>query len=138
MKGNEGDGGLGRAVPSWRHSQKTRKIPFFDVKCWDFDPLVAAPPEDPYAWLVPSTPVRDKLAFASALPRPQAPHAVRAACHRPTGVARAREGLKLQRRASLVAQWLRIRLPLQGTRVRALVREDPTCRGATKPVRHNY
>ena len=24
------------------------------------------------------------------------------------------------------------------TRVRALVREDPTCRGATKPVRHNY
>ena len=40
--------------------------------------------------------------------------------------------------ASLVAQWLRIRLPIQGTRVRALVREGPTCRGATKPVRHNY
>ena len=39
---------------------------------------------------------------------------------------------------SLVAQWLRIRLPVQGTRVRALVREDPTCRGATEPVRHNY
>ena len=41
-------------------------------------------------------------------------------------------------RASLVAQWLRIHLPVQGTRVRALVREDPTCRGATKPVRNNY
>ena len=27
---------------------------------------------------------------------------------------------------------------MQGTRVRALVREDPTYRGATKPVRHNY
>ena len=40
--------------------------------------------------------------------------------------------------ASLVAQWLRMRLPMRGTRVRALVREDPTCRGATKPVRHNY
>ena len=40
--------------------------------------------------------------------------------------------------ASLVAQWLRIRLPLQGTQVRALVQEDPTCRGATKPVRHIY
>ena len=40
--------------------------------------------------------------------------------------------------ASLVAQWLRIRLPMQGTWVRALVREDPTCCGATKPVRHNY
>ena len=41
-------------------------------------------------------------------------------------------------RTSLVAQWLRICLPMQGTRVRALVREDPTCRGATKPMRHNY
>ena len=40
--------------------------------------------------------------------------------------------------ASLVAQWLRIRLPMQGTWVRALVWEDPTCHGATKPVRHNY
>ena len=40
--------------------------------------------------------------------------------------------------ASLVAQWLRICLPMQGTQVRALVREDPTCRGAPKPVRHNY
>ena len=41
-------------------------------------------------------------------------------------------------RTSLVAQWLRVRLPTQGTRVRALVREYPTCRGATKPARHNY
>ena len=40
--------------------------------------------------------------------------------------------------ASLVAQWLRIRLPMQGTRVRALAQEDPTCGGATKPGRHNY
>ena len=40
--------------------------------------------------------------------------------------------------ASLVAQWLRICLPMQGTRVRALVREDPTCCGATRPVSHNY
>ena len=40
--------------------------------------------------------------------------------------------------ASLVAQWLRIRLPMQGTRVRALVWEDPTCRGATGPMSHNY
>ena len=40
--------------------------------------------------------------------------------------------------ASLVAQRLRICLPMQGTWVRALVREDPTCHGATKPVHHNY
>ena len=39
---------------------------------------------------------------------------------------------------SLVAQWLRIHLPMQGTQVQALVQEDPTCRGATKPVRHHY
>ena len=40
--------------------------------------------------------------------------------------------------ASLVAQWLRICLPMQGTRVQAVVWEDPTCRGATRPVSHNY
>ena len=45
---------------------------------------------------------------------------------------------KRKNRASLVAQWLRICLPMQGTRVRALVWEDPTCRGATRPVSHNY
>ena len=48
------------------------------------------------------------------------------------------EILKLWSGASLVAQWLRIRLPVQETQVRALVWEDPTCHGATKPVRHNY
>ena len=37
-----------------------------------------------------------------------------------------------------MAQWLRIHLPMQGTRVRALVREDATCCGATKPLHHNY
>ena len=33
-----------------------------------------------------------------------------------------------------MAQWLRIRLLMQGIRVRALVQEDPTCRGAAKPI----
>ena len=32
-----------------------------------------------------------------------------------------------------MAQWLRVCLPMQGTWVRALVWEDPTCRGATGP-----
>ena len=41
-------------------------------------------------------------------------------------------------RTSLVAQWLRTRLLMQGIQVQALVREDPTCCGATKPVCHNY
>ena len=44
----------------------------------------------------------------------------------------------IQGGASLVAQWLRVCLPVQGTRVRALVWEDPTCRGAARPVSHNY
>ena len=39
---------------------------------------------------------------------------------------------------SLVAQWLRSCLPMQGTQVQALVWEDSTCRRATEPVRHNY
>ena len=46
--------------------------------------------------------------------------------------------LKMISGTSLVVQWLRIYLPMQGTRVRALVQEDPTCHGASKPVRHNY
>ena len=33
-----------------------------------------------------------------------------------------------------MVQWLRICLPMQGTRVRALVWEDPTCHGATGPL----
>ena len=45
---------------------------------------------------------------------------------------------RIEDRASLVAQWLRICLPMQGTQVRALVWEDPTCRGAAGPVSHNY
>ena len=40
--------------------------------------------------------------------------------------------------ASLVVQWLRIHLPMQGTWVRALVQEDSTCRGATESMHHNY
>ena len=39
---------------------------------------------------------------------------------------------------SLVVQWLRIRLPIQGTWVRSLVQEDPTCHRATQPVCHKY
>ena len=45
---------------------------------------------------------------------------------------------KIQDGASLVAQWLRICLTMQGTWVRALVWEDPTCRGATRSMSHNY
>ena len=46
--------------------------------------------------------------------------------------------LKSEPGASLVAQWLRICLPMQGTQVQALVWEDPTCRGAPRPMSHNY
>ena len=38
---------------------------------------------------------------------------------------------------SLVAQYVRLRLPMQGTWVRSLVREDSTCCRAAKPVCHN-
>ena len=45
---------------------------------------------------------------------------------------------KHQSGTSLVAQWLRIRLPMQGIRVPSLVQEDPTGCGAAKAVRHKY
>ena len=35
-------------------------------------------------------------------------------------------------------QWLRISLPMQGTQVRSLAREYPTCHRAAKPVHCNY
>ena len=46
--------------------------------------------------------------------------------------------LKAMLRTSLVAQWLRMCLPVQGTWVGSLVWEDPTLHGAIKPMRHNY
>ena len=39
--------------------------------------------------------------------------------------------------ASLVVQWLKSCLAMQGTPVRSLVWEDITCQGTSKPV-HNY
>ena len=41
-------------------------------------------------------------------------------------------------RTSLVVQWLRVHLSMQGTCVLSLVQEDSTCRGATKLMYHNY
>ena len=41
---------------------------------------------------------------------------------------------KFPSRTFLVVQWLRISLPIEETRVPSLVRENPTCRGATKPA----
>ena len=49
-----------------------------------------------------------------------------------------KQQLKERLGTSLVMQWLRIHLPMQGTQVRALVWEDPTCCGATKPMHHSY
>ncbi|KAJ8776578.1 hypothetical protein J1605_015167 [Eschrichtius robustus] len=65
------------------------------------------------------------------------PTLIRAKAAEPDPLSTARK-IKPWSRASLVAQWLRIRLPMQGTRVQALVREDPTCCGATEPMCHNY
>ena len=59
-------------------------------------------------------------------------------CDRTEQTLRGLMRIKTHPGTSLVVQWLRICLPMQGTRVRALVQEDPTCRGATKPMRHNY
>ena len=41
-------------------------------------------------------------------------------------------------RASLLAQWWRIHMPMQETQVRSLIQEDLTCRGAAQPMHHHY
>ena len=46
--------------------------------------------------------------------------------------------LKIGTGTSLVFQWLRIHLPMQGTQVQSLIQKDPTCLGATKPVHRDY
>ena len=38
----------------------------------------------------------------------------------------------------LVAQWIRMCLPMQGTRVQSVLWEDSTSWGATKPMHHNH
>ena len=40
-------------------------------------------------------------------------------------------------RAPLVIQQLRIHLAIQGTLVRSLIHEDPTCHRTTRPLCHN-
>ena len=42
------------------------------------------------------------------------------------------------RGTSLVVQWLRVCLPMQGTQAQSLVPEDPTCQETNKPESHNY
>ena len=39
---------------------------------------------------------------------------------------------------SLLVQWLRICLPMQGTQVGPLVQEDSTCHRAMEPAGHGY
>ena len=41
-------------------------------------------------------------------------------------------------RISLVVQWIRIHLAVQGTWIQSLVQEDSTCSRATKPRSHNF
>jgi len=47
-------------------------------------------------------------------------------------------GTKEEIGTSLVVQWIKICLPVQGTWVQSLVREDPTGHGITKPIHHSY
>ena len=44
--------------------------------------------------------------------------------------------IKNQLKTSLVVQWLRTHLPMWGTQVQSLVREDSTCHRAAKPMYH--
>ena len=48
-----------------------------------------------------------------------------------------RQSLKMRSWISLVVQWLRILLPMQGTQVRSLIWKDPTRCGAAKPTHYD-
>ena len=84
------------------------------------------------------------LTISSRVYRPRLDFSSGSEFHSSKSLTHARESCLVQNHqeqrdwASLVAQWLRICLLMQGTRVRALVWEDPTCRGASGPVSHNY
>ena len=51
---------------------------------------------------------------------------------------RDRKAEEFSHKASLVVQWLRIRLPRPRTQVQSPVWEDPIYHGATKPTCRNY
>ena len=81
----------------------------------------------------------DEYTLLSHLPAHTAFSLSRASIFFTTPLTKRKPGAKSTRLGtSLVGQWLRICLPMQGTPVRALVQEDPTCHGATQPLRHNY
>ena len=46
--------------------------------------------------------------------------------------------MKAPLQTSLVALWLRIRLPMLETWVQSLTWEDPTCRETTNSMHHSY
>ena len=54
--------------------------------------------------------------------------------HRPASLRDSLGIVKNRARTFLVVEWIRICLPIQGTWVWSLVREDPTCCRATKPM----
>ena len=104
---------------------------------WDYVPLLSSSlltdKSTEYRGInLPNAPLRKAQTFNRLKPRHAGPH--------PWLLPWSRTGQEYnlrKMRASLVAQWLRICLPVQVTRVRALVWEDPTCRGAARPVSHN-
>lgn len=47
-------------------------------------------------------------------------------------------GSRITDRTYLEVQWMRVLVPVQGTHLGSLVREDSTCQRATKLMNHNY
>lgn len=77
--------------------------------------LPPSPPgEDPCPWLAPSTPAQGKLVWASTPPRPkpQTPHAARAACHRLLASPQSGQGWKGLKTAALLGKLTLVLQPL--------------------------
>ena len=122
-RGQNGKGGWGTHVPRclslWAQRWRGQQFPLPCPLCWQRIRL----------------PRWHSANFLTTLPPS---HSKQRACASRAQAALGAGEFKDEVRTSLVTQWLRICLPMQGTWVRALVREDPTCHGASRPVRHNY
>ena len=70
--------------------------------------------------------------------RPHSQSSTRLSIPGMTRLARGRVTFSTESGTSLVVQWIRICLAMQGTWVQSLVLEGPTCCRATKPMAHNY
>ena len=95
-------------------------------------PRIQFPPSTPNPWLLCAYRVYRYEVHCTLTGVPAGHHKTTPLCDA------GRVCLKVDGQASLVIQWLRICLLMQGTPIRSLIQEDPTCCRTTMPMCHNH